>query len=824
MRKTDHNTFDTNFSANLADIDARGILSHAKRAFVPKHDNWSGQWVWLSNSVFPDRQKCRPTTFCRNDFPYTVAIFRKTFDIPFVPSKATVWTSGDTKYRCRVNGTLVTRRPTEVGGDCGNCESPNWWFYEGLELEDCLNEGRNVIAVDVMLGPQVQADYSMGRGGFLLELLIEGAGGEHVTLCTDDTWRATLSIAESQLNTYDARSEPRGWTTEDFDDSAWPFVDSVGTVEDSPWSLLPREIPMLAEIPVQPIAVAFANNPSHDAIFPLTLEPKGPQTFRLQFPRELAGHVFLDMEGAEGTRVDIDFRELPTVTSERQETYILPGHRWSYQSRRLQGFETLEVTVTFPAGSQCGIPLTIHAIDAVFTSFPVEYRGCFECSEPFLNQLWAVGRWTNQLCMQSYHLDSPIHQEGLGCTGDYMIEALISYSCFGETRLARKDILRTAYLLKQKQGQMFHTSYSLLWVWMVRDYWLYSGDKEIVGNVMEAMHELLARFASYIGESGLITEAPNYMFMDWVSVGDYTLHHPPASMGQGYMSAFYFRALQYGAELSRMCQDNARAELYDQRAIALKLAFNDHLWCRACGLYRDGMPGATETTPNQWLPEDAQKDSFTVHTNALAVAVGIAPPDLGRTIMSKIMADETLPMVQPYFMHFVFEALASADLFEEYAFGIMDRWKGLLEEHPSSLKEMWDHGDYSHAWGGTPTYQLSTRVLGISVLEPGFRALSLRPRLGPLQTAKGMLPTARGPIEVSWKKEGGSLKGFLSGPSGCEVFLDVGRMDCCSINVSQAGRRIKDLRTTANGVCWTIDKGEYGIDIFTEQDSAERSH
>ena len=78
---------------------------------------------------------------------------------------------------------------------------------------------------------------------------------------------------------------------------------------------------------------------------------------------------------------------------------------------------------------------------------------------------------------------------------------------------------------------------------------------------MEAMHDLLDLFDSYIGESGLITEAPNYMFMDWVNVRNYNLHHPPASMGQGYMSAFYFRALQYGSELSRLCGDTDRAEV-----------------------------------------------------------------------------------------------------------------------------------------------------------------------------------------------------------------------------------------------------------------------
>ena len=59
-----------------------------------------------------------------------------------------------------------------------------------------------------------------------------------------------------------------------------------------------------------------------------------------------------------------------------------------------------------------------------------------------------------------------------------------------------------------------------------------------------------------------------------------------------------------------------------------------------------------------------------------------------------------LPTVQPYFMHFVFEALHKSGLFAEFGFQEIRKWKVLLDEHPSSLKECWDMGDYSHAWGG----------------------------------------------------------------------------------------------------------------------------
>lgn len=812
---------DSSSLPGAADFDAGSGCPLSERAFVPKQGKWSGHWIWLNSRAYPDRQRCRPTVFCGNEFPHTVAMFRKTFDVPFVPCRTTIWISGDTKYRCWVNGVHAASGPAEVGGDYGNCESPDWWFYEGVELANAVRRGRNVIAAEVVLGPQVQADYSMGRGGFLLEMLVEAENGERLVLGTDSGWRAAVCEAELQAGLYDARRETAGWTNLDCDDSGWPPADIVGPAESSVWNLLPREIPLLAQTRVPPISILVPGEKAEagsgaarpgGSLFPLRLKPGGPMLFWLKFSRELTGRIFLDVDGPRGTRLDIDFQELRGVSGNR-ESYILPGRKWSYQSRGLQGFEYLQVAVAFPGGQRCDTPLTIRALDAVFTSFPVACRGQFECSDAFLNRLWSAGRWTNRLCMQSFHLDSPIHQEGLGCTGDYMIEALISYCCFGEARLARKDILRTAYLLRQKKGRMFHTSYSLLWVWMLRDYWMFSGDETTVGEVLSTMLDLLDLFDSYVGDSGLVTGAPNYMFMDWVKAGGYTLHHPPASMGHGYMSAFYFRALQFGAELSRLCGARTRAKTCDRRARALKLAFNQRLWRPARGLYRDGIPGATKTPPNQWLPADAKEDSFTIHTNAAAVAVGIATPARGRDIMRRAMADKTLPAAQPYFTHFIFEALARSDLFEEHAFGMMDRWKPILEEHPSSLKEMWDGGDYSHAWSGTPAYQLSARALGISARDPGFCSLTLRPRLGPLRTAKGVVPTPRGPIEVSWKRVGGFLKGRLRGPAGCRVFLEAGRADCRRISVRQAGRPVRGLKKTAGGQCWILNNGEFAIDI-----------
>ena len=113
---------------------------------------------------------------------------------------------------------------------------------------------------------------------------------------------------------------------------------------------------------------------------------------------------------------------------------------------------------------------------------------------------------------------------------------------------------------------MFHTSYSLLWVWMLMDYYDYTGDEELLLSLAPTVHGLLERFEGYRGPSGLLTGAPDYMFMDWVWLGSADLHHPPCAIGQGYLSAFYRRALRHGARLSRLAGEPERAERYERLA------------------------------------------------------------------------------------------------------------------------------------------------------------------------------------------------------------------------------------------------------------------
>ena len=109
---------------------------------------------------------------------------------------------------------------------------------------------------------------------------------------------------------------------------SWNHAELLGSDEQALWNLLPGEIPILAEARVPPWPSVqngrqVVSSPCHFGCLPRKPLCCGSRV-------NWAGHIFLDMDGTEGTRVDFDFRECPQIKSEHRETYILPGRRWAH--------------------------------------------------------------------------------------------------------------------------------------------------------------------------------------------------------------------------------------------------------------------------------------------------------------------------------------------------------------------------------------------------------------------------------------------------------------------------------------------------------------
>ncbi len=695
------------------EVDGRGVQApnYLFRNECQKPGPWRAEWIWPIGNA-PNR-----------------GWFRKEVTLDAAPKEVRAWMSADMKYRLWINGQLASRGPADIGRDYAGGQTHRW-FYDYRDLTPLFHKGRNVIAAEVFRhGP---GGVSRGKGGWLFE-----AQADKVTIKSDATWQA-ISANDAFAN----------WPAPAFDAALWPVAQVISNF----WEpLVASEIPPLMEAryPVlrmegMPANKVFTNNGS----------------FKVVFDRVLSGFPQIKVRGGRGARVKLSaHNSAEFVLNGAEQTLELP-----FMTEIASAFTVELKSVTEP--------VVILDTGAVFTSQPVEYRGEFSCSDENLNQLWKVSRWVVQICLQTHHLDSPNHQEPISDPGDYLIESMVNYYAFAQPWLARQDIRKFAWLLKDESYHNFHTSYSIGWLQMLMDYYDYTGDKSFVEEMLPYVHELLDTYASWLGTNGIISEAPNYMFMDWVNIAGFGCHHPPAVIGQGYLTAFYYHGLEMAARVADITGDPARVEKYRKLRSEITEAFNRELWNADKGLYRDGKPFQTSVKPGQWLPADKDIETFSPHVNLLAVLYDLAPKEKQAAIVKQVMAEKQLN-TQPWFMHWVFQAIDHAGLFDEYAIPQMRRWQIVPETQ--SFREMWTGGDLSHGWCSTPLVQMSQRILGVAPTLPGFATMAIKPHLCDLVSAKGRVPTPHGDVLVAWQRTGDKFTLNVTVPDGtvAEVTLPV---------------------------------------------------
>lgn len=706
-------------------IDAQGVhvTGYHFRNEAQKPSPWRAHWIWADEPL-----------------AVPVAMFRREVVLGDRPERVVAWISADCKYRLYINGHLVARGPVDIGEDFAG-GSTGRWFYDHCDLTGYFVPGKNVIAAEVFSTWPIKHTMSRGHPGFLFEAEMTLPGSPKSVVATDATWHAFPAKQFPDATTYDAAQEPHGWRETGFDDATWMACHEVPDC----WAqLVPSEIPPLVETryPVSEIEGLTNQTVTRDGVF------------TVRFDRVLSAYPTLKVKGGKGAILTIKaHRSAKMILGEGEQCFEFP-------------FMT-EIAPAFTVeASHVTTPIEILDVGANFTSQPVDYAGAFECSDEALNRIWQVSRWAVQICLQTHHLDSPNHQEPISDPGDYVIEAMVSHNAFALPWLARQDIRKFAWLLRDEHYHNFHTSYSLGWLQMLLDYYDYTGDRTLVQEMAPYVHELLGTYASWRGTKGLISEAPNYMFMDWVNIGGFACHHPPAVIGQGYLTAFYYHGLDLASRVAALDGDAPRMEKYAALRREVAQAFERELWVAEQGRYRDGKPFQSSVPPSRWLPEDKAIETFSPHVNLLAVLYDLAPADRQRAIVEKVMAEKPLN-TQPWFMHWVFQAIDHAGLFEELGTAQIRRWQ--VVPATQSFRENWQSGDFSHGWCSTPLVQLSARVLGITPATPGFSVISIRPALCDLEWARGRVPTPYGAVTVAWQRSRGTLRLDVTIPAGAEA-------------------------------------------------------
>ena len=165
-----------------------------------------------------------------------------------------------------------------------------------------------------------------------------------------------------------------------------------------------------------------------------------------------------------------------------------------------------------------------------------------------------------------------------------------------------------------------------------------------------------------------------------------------------------------------------------------------------------------ETLLGRWMPRNTEKRYCLKQPNILAAYFGVCDDGTARDIIRRVMRDEIEGDVQPYFLHYLLEAVFRLGMREEYTRAILERWKAPVLACPKGLVEGFvkpEPGypfDHSHAWGGTPLYTLPKALTGLEIIEPGMRRIRLDPSLLGFDHARAELLTPFGPVVCELRK------------------------------------------------------------------------
>ncbi|RPJ51769.1 MAG: hypothetical protein EHM21_01890, partial [Chloroflexi bacterium] len=424
--------------------------------------------------------------------------------------------------------------------------------------------------------------------------------------------------------------------------------------------------------------------------------------------------------------------------------------------------------------------------------YPIRTRGSFICSDPLINEIWALSERTVHMCMQNEVWDG-IKRDQLPWMGDLYTVALAIYHLFGDARLVRHTLEILAEigpaparpLAEQrypglvaiwKSGGGSHPgadrvgamhgdingipSYTLWWVIGLYDYFLYTGDDSLILAVSSELEATLAHILDWVGEDGIWRFNGGWDFVDWAPV--------PRTEREIFCHMLACQALEAGARLLERIGRSPDALRETQSLMAA---------------------GARKAW---WQKGKAFGASH--HVNAMAIRSGI----LSREEAAKLFK-ETLAPAPSYSMTYWhrYLDLEAALRVGQVRWGldyIRKHWGISLQLGLTTLWEAFDpawigpdphavsmvgaeyarYGGYEtslcHGWAAGPAVWLHQAVLGVRPAAPGFTMVDFFPNLGGLDWARGEVPTPHGPVRVALHRfADGRVSSEIDVPPGVEL-------------------------------------------------------
>lgn len=508
------------------------------------------------------------------------------------------------------------------------------------------------------------------------------------------------------------------------------------------------------------------------------IENKTRSSIILDFGKEMHGgiQIFTGTGSRISTRIRVRFGESvgeacsETVeNSSGQHGYSTNDHsqrdlttsvsRYGFKEIGNTGFRFVRIDILEPDAR-----IFLKEIRAVARYRDLPYEGSFHCSDSRLDSIWSTSAYTVHLNMQEYLWDG-IKRDRCIWLGDMHPEVRTIMAVFDDWEVVENTLDKAVEQYPLPQWLNGMSSYSLWYLVIQHDWFMRHGNLDFLNKHKDYITGLVRQISERIDADGNEEMNPGKKgnmtrFLDWPSTPN------RKGVEAGYRALMSW-ALASAEELCGYLKEDDIAKM----ALDARLRLDSH-----------------PHDPNGSLQAAA----------LMSKAGTISPGDATAMILSKGAYGLTT-----FYGYYMLEAIAATgdhqgalDIIRSYWGAMLDLgatsfWEDFNMEwlnNAARIDEMTPdgkidihgaYGDYCyngyrhslcHGWSSGPCPWLSRHILGINIVEPGCRKVSVKPNLCDLQFAEGTFPTPYGTIYVSHRRaDDGSVISDIKLPEGVEL-------------------------------------------------------
>jgi alpha-L-rhamnosidase len=777
---------------------ARSAPSRWTMGLLEKSD-WSAQWIAADPEIIRrDPAAIAPSLTA----PGTPAVFRREFALSSAVKRATLYASARGIFELEIGG-------KRVGEDLF---APEWTDYDKrihyrtYDVTALLSAGANTLSATLGDGwwsgyvgwQETRARYGSLENSLIVQLEVELANGQRVTLGTDRAWQCIAGpIISSDFmmgEIYDARRVValRGSAGTEARLATDPAASAAG-YQTFPW-LSAREV----AAPTVPL-VAQRSEPVRitEELTPISVTEIKPGVWIYDLGQNISGWVRLKIgKVPAGTRLVLRHGErlnpdgtLYTENLRRAtatDVYVARGDsEETYEPHfTFHGFQYVELTGYTgnpPQGAVTGC--VIHSATPP--------AGHFECSHPGVNRLWLNGVWSQRDNFLSVPTDCPQRDERLGWMGDAQVFLrTASYNMdvaafFTKWMIDVEDAQTPEGIFpdvapRLREGENFvglgNLGGSAGWadagVIIPYTLWRVYGDRRILERHYNAMMKWVDWIALH-NPSGLRVNALANNYGDWLCLPSDTSFGTHSPMKNLLATAYWADDATKLSRIARELGREADAKRFREMFEHVRAAFQ-----------------------KEWLLADGQLAVETQTAYLLALAFDLLPEKVraraaGRLVENIKALDWHLSTGFIGISHLnpILTLTGHADvaykllLRDDYpswlypvkhgATTIWERWNGWTKEDGFFNPQM---NSFNHYSLGSVGEWLFRHVAGIEADpdKPGFQHFILRPVIGSgLDFARATYRTLHGEILSDWKRSGDELTWKIRVPANAtaRVFI-----------------------------------------------------